>query len=159
GPAVTGAVVGDPVGAGAGVDLLVRPRLKRQPGVPCRLRIGKPSGSPHVAYASVRPSGVSSLRSGSPTGRAYVAYRFRLASVGIFSGAQVEPPSCVRYSVSLRVQFARVPAHVDTVAQPVAAEANETASSSKPGAVSGRPPVATFRTRLPSTRSTTRLPP
>ena len=50
-------------------------------------------------------------------------------------------------------------AHVETVVQPVLVEANETPVISKPCAVSGRPAVATVRTRLPFLRVTTRLPP
>jgi hypothetical protein len=45
-------------------------RPRRQPGVPCKPRIGNPSGSPQTANASVRPSGVLNGRSGSPTHRA-----------------------------------------------------------------------------------------
>jgi hypothetical protein len=48
---------------------------------------------------------------------------------------------------------------VAIVAQPVVADANETPSSTKPGVLIGRPVVATVRTRLPSVRLTTRLPP
>ena len=46
-------------------------RTRREPGVPCIVRIGNPPGSPQTANATVRPSGVSSVRSGSPTRRAY----------------------------------------------------------------------------------------
>src|SRR5215467_1894835 len=50
-------------------------------------------------------------------------------------------------------------AQAETTAQPLVTEANETSASSKPCAVSGRPVVATARTRLPSLKLTTRLAP
>src|SRR3954463_2148417 len=42
-------------------------RSKREPGVPWFPRTGKPLGSPQVANASVRPSGVSTVLSRSAT--------------------------------------------------------------------------------------------
>ena len=41
-------------------------RPRRQPGVPCKPRIGNPSGSPQTANASVRPSGVSASAAARP---------------------------------------------------------------------------------------------
>src|SRR5215218_3461316 len=69
-PPVPGTIVRHRAHAQIGEQLLAWPSHKTTAGPPCNARIGNPSGSPHTANASVRPSGVSSVRTGSPTNRA-----------------------------------------------------------------------------------------
>ena len=85
-PSVPGPVVRDEEDPGSPVDALVRPALEPAPGVPCNTSTGKSPGSPHSAYASVRPSGVSNVSKGSPT-----------------AGRSINPVSAADPQVDLRV--------------------------------------------------------
>ena len=63
--AIGAAVAGPVVGDHARSDICIRARVacptKREPGVPWRKKTGNPSGSPHSAIVSVRPSAAATV--------------------------------------------------------------------------------------------------